>query len=186
MTLSENIHNDTEILKLFRDERTREQAFRLLLDRYKEKLYWHIRSVVLSHTDTDDILQNVFIKVWKNLLLFKEQASLYTWLYRIATNETISFIKQQKRNRFISFDDYEKFLGEDLIQEGYFTGNEIQRKLQKAIMTLPEKQRIVFQMKYFEELKYEEMSRILRTSIGALKASYHHAVKKIENFLKNN
>jgi len=179
-------HTDRELLALFRDEKHREKAFSLLVKKYQEKLYWHIRKIVLSHNDTDDILQNVFIKVWKNLLHFRNDAALYTWLHRIAINETVSFIKQQKRNRFVSFDDYENFIQDSIVSEGYFTGSEIQKKLQNAILTLPEKQRIIFQMKYFEELKYEEISKILKTSVGALKASYHHAVKKIEFFLKNN
>jgi len=179
-------YTDEELLILFRDEKQREAAFSVLVNKYQEQLYWHIRKIVLSHMDTDDILQNVFIKVWKNLLNFRNDSSLYTWLYRIATNETISFIKKQKKNQMVSYDDYINSVANNAVTEGYFTGTEIQNKLQKAILTLPDKQRIIFQMKYFEELKYDEMSKILRTSVGALKASYHHAVKKIQIFLKNN
>lgn len=177
-------HTDQDLLALFRIEKHREEAFSILVTKYQKQLYWHIRKIVLSHQDADDILQNVFIKVWNNLLQFRKNAALYTWLYKIATNETITFIKKQKRNRLVSIDDYVNYIENKIEDEGYFTGTEIQKKLQLAILTLPEKQRIIFQMKYFEELKYAEISKILKTSVGALKASYHHAVKKIEIYLK--
>lgn len=177
--------SDKELIELFSDEKTREEAFSVILNRYTEKLYWHIRKIVLIHDDTDDVLQNVFIKVWKNLLNFREEASLFTWLYRIATNEALSFLETKKRRRIFLKNESDGYLFEPSA-DPYFEGSEIEEKLQKAIKTLPEKQKLVFNMKYFDDMKYEEMSRILETSVGALKASYHHAVKKIEAFLKIN
>lgn len=177
---------DKELLQQFRDPDTRNYAFNLLVREYQKKLYWHIRKILIDHDDTDDVLQNVFIKVWRNLDGFKEESQLFTWLYRIATNESITFLNQKKKRAGISLDDVSHFLAANLESDHYFKGDEIQAKLQKAILTLPDKQRIVFNMKYFDEIKYEEMSQILDTSVGALKASYHHAVKKIENYLKTN
>lgn len=174
---------DKEILEQFRNRETRNYAFNLLVRQYQKRLYWHIRKIVLDHDDTDDILQNVFIKVWRNLENFKEESKLYTWLYRIATNESINFLNQKKKRAGIPFDDVSSFLANKLENDSYFKGDEIQLILQTAILTLPDKQRIVFNMKYFDNIKYEEMSTILETSVGALKASYHHAVKKIEDYL---
>ena len=172
-------YSDEELLKLFREESTRHDAFSRIAERYKERLYWHIRKILIVHEDTDDVLQNTFVKAWKGLDNFREESRLYTWLYRIATNESISFLNQ-KRNNNLPLADVENTLSQSLYHDAYFSGDELQRQLQEAILTLPEKQRIVFNMKYFDETPYEEMSEILGTSVGALKASYHHAVKKIK------
>jgi RNA polymerase sigma-70 factor (ECF subfamily) len=174
---------DKEILAQFRETQTRHAAFTLLMQKYQKRVYWHIRRIVIDHDDADDVVQNVFIKVWKNLDGFKEDSQLFTWLYRIATNESITFLRQKKTNLNISFDDVDHTLTNSLTDSTYFKGDDIQRRLQLAILTLPEKQRIVFNMKYFDEMKYEEMSAVLETSVGALKASYHHAVKKIEEYI---
>ncbi len=182
-TLSKASALDQEIIEQFRNEQTRNYAFNLLVREYQKRLYWHIRKIILNHDDTDDVLQNVFIKIWRNLENFKEESQLYTWMYRIATNESINFLNQKKKRAGIPLDDVSAFLANNLESDSYYKGDEIQTKLQKAILTLPDKQRIVFNMKYFDEMKYEEMSKILETSVGALKASYHHAVKKIEDYL---
>ncbi len=175
-------YNDKELLALFKDVDKRNYAFNLIVRKYQEKLYWHIRKIVIKHEDSNDILQNTFIKVWKGLDSFREDSKLYTWLYRIATNESLTFLKQQKTKYLLPIVDYENTLKETLLSDVYFNGDEIQLNLQKAILNLPEKQRIVFNMKYFDEMKYDDMSKILETSVGALKASYHHAVKKIEKY----
>ena len=175
-------YTDKELIALFREKDQEKQAFNLIVLKYQERLYWHIRKIVIIHEDADDVIQNTFIKAWKNLKKFKEKAQLYTWLYRIATNEAFSFIKQKKKNSIVPYDEYENYLSNTLESDEYFNGDEIQLKLQKAILSLPEKQRVVFNMKYFDEVKYNDMSEILGTSVGALKASYHHAVKKIEKF----
>jgi len=160
--------------------------FNEIVSSYKKRLYWHIRKLVIRHDDADDVLQNTFIKVWQNLDSFEGKSSLFTWLYRIATNEALNFMDSRKRKAAEAYDDYEQYLSDTLLTDNHFTGDEIQLKLQQAILTLPQKQRIVFNMKYFDELKYEEISEILGTSVGALKASYHHAVKKIEEFITKN
>lgn len=175
--------NDVELLKLFRDENSRNYAFDLIVKQYQQRVYWHIRRMVINHDDADDVVQNTFIKAWNGLSNFKEESKLYTWLYTIATNECITFLNKKRRMFFIPIHDVEQELSNQLESDDFYNGDEIQLKLQKAILTLPEKQRLVFNMKYYDELKYEEMSEILTTSIGALKASYHHAVKKIETFL---
>ena len=177
-------YTDHELLEMFRNRDKSNYAFSLLVRKYQERLYWHIRKIVISHDDTDDVLQNTFIKVFKGLNKFKESSQLYTWLYRIATNESINFLRKKKRQLFIPLHDVEFQLSNSLESDTYFNGDEIQLKLQKAILSLPEKQRLVFNMKYFDEMKYEDMSQILNTSVGGLKASYHHAVKKIENYLQ--
>lgn len=177
-------YSDKELLTLFKDIEKRNYAFNLIVRKYQVKLYWHIRKIVIKHDDTNDILQNTFVKAWKGLDGFREDSKLYTWLYRIATNESLTFLKQQKTKYLMPLVDYENQLKESLESDEYFNGDEIQRKLQKAILGLPEKQRIVFNMKYFDEMKYDDMAEILKTSVGALKASYHHAVKKIENYFK--
>lgn len=175
--------DDKLILEKFADEKTRDEAFRSLLEKYQQKIYWHIRRFVLDHDDANDLVQDVFIKVWKNLAKFREDAQLYTWIYRIASNESITFLNKRKQNLNISIDDESSgFLAESLTESSYFNGDKAQLKLQQALLTLPDKQRLVFNMKYFEDLKYEEISNILGTSVGALKASYHLAVKKIENY----
>ncbi len=176
---------DKQLLAAFRNEATRNKAFNSILSKYQKRLYWHIRKMVIDHDDTDDILQNTFIKAWKNLEGFREDAQLYTWLYRIATNECLTFLNKKKNSNTIFINEVEYGLHEKIDSEKNYTGEEIQRKLQKAILTLPEKQRLVFNMKYFDAMKYEEMSAVLETSVGALKASYHHAVKKIEHFITN-
>jgi RNA polymerase sigma factor (sigma-70 family) len=182
--VSENL-SDKELLVRFRNPDTRNYAFNLLIRKYQKKIYWHIRRLVINHEDADDVTQETFVKVWKNVEKFKEESQLYTWIYRIATNEALTFLKRKKRRYFIPFTNVEKKLEKTLIDDNFFNGNEIQLKLQKAILRLPEKQRVVFNMKYYDEVKYEKMSKVLDTSVGALKASYHHAVKKIENYLKN-
>ncbi|WP_298546876.1 RNA polymerase sigma factor [uncultured Aquimarina sp.] len=161
-------------------------AFSKLVALYKQRLYWHIRNMVKNHDDTDDILQNVFIKVYKNISKFKGDSKLYSWMYRIATNESITFLNQKAKKNNISNEELQQQLIQNLEADVYFEGDEIQLKLQKAIALLPRKQQQVFNMKYFQELKYKEISEILETSEGALKASYHLASKKIEEFLKTN
>lgn len=177
---------DSEILEKFSIESTRNEAFNLLLKKYQQKVYWHIRRIVIDHDDTDDLVQEVFIKVWKSLANFRSDSQLYTWLYRIATNESITFLNKKKQKNNISLDETAgSELAETLADSPYFDGDKAQMKLQKALLTLPEKQRLVFNMKYFDDLKYEDISEILGTSVGALKASFHIAVKKIEEYLLN-
>lgn len=178
--------SDTELLEMFRVKSTRNHAFHILVNKYQKRIYWQVRRIIIDHDDANDVVQNVFIKVWRNLSNFKEASSLYTWLYRIATNESLTFLKQKRATMFVPFDSVSRSLSRKLEDDAYFSGDAIQKKLQKAILTLPDKQRIVFNMKYFDNIKYEQMSEMLGTSVGALKASYHHAVKKIEVFLKNN
>ena len=176
---------DKELLFLFKDQQTRESAFTGILKKYQEKLYWHIRRMVIDHDDTNDVLQNMFIKVWKGLENFREDSLLYTWLYRIATNESLTFLDQQKKRNSVSINDMENGLSNKLRADTNFDANRLEWKLQLGIQQLPEKQRVVFNLRYYEEMPYEEMSRILDTSEGALKASYHHAAKKIEEFILN-
>lgn len=178
---------DSEILEKFSKENTRTEAFNLLLNKYQQKIYWHIRRMVIDHDDTDDLVQDVFIKVWNNLSTFRKDSQLFTWLYRIATNESISFLNRKKLRNSISLNDNSESMDllETLAESPYFDGDKAQMKLQKALLSLPEKQRLVFNMKYFDDLKYEEISEILGTSVGALKASFHIAVKKIEQILVN-
>ncbi len=173
--------NEQQIVELLRDANRREQAFTLMVDHFKEQLYWQIRRMVLSHDDADDILQNTFIKAWTGLDGFRGDAKLSTWLFRIANNETLNFLERKRQT--LSIDD-EAAVGvaASLESDPYFDGDETARQLQEAIAQLPAKQRQVFNLKYFEEMKYEEMSEALGTSVGALKASYHHAVKKISEF----
>ena len=177
-------HSDREILELFAHAASRNRAFNILVLQYQQRLYWHIRKMVIDHDDADDLLQNVFIKAYKALDNFREDSKIYTWLYKIATNECITFLNSKKKRFTIPMVDVEHQLAQNLETDAYFSGDRIQMKLQQAILTLPEKQRLVFNLKYFEEMKYEEMSEILGTSVGALKASFHHAVKKIEEFIK--
>lgn len=177
---------DSQILEMFAIEKTRDEAFNLLLKKYQQKIYWHIRRLVLNHDDCDDLLQEVFVKVWKNLDKFRNDSQLYTWIYRIATNESITFLNKQKLKNNTPLDEVSSELAENLVASSYFNGDKLELKLQKAILTLPEKQRLIFNMKYFGDMKYEEISQVLGTSVGALKASYHHAVKKIEAFVTTN
>lgn len=175
---------DSEIISLFKDDKTKHYGFNLLVTKYQKKVYWLTRKMVVDHDDANDLTQNVFIKVWKNLDRFREDASLYTWIYRIASNECLNFIKKKKNVLFIPIYDLTKELHAKLDSGSLIDGDDISIRLQKAIITLPDKQRLVFNMKYFDDLTYEEMSDVLGTSVGALKASYHHAVKKIEQHLK--
>ena len=166
--------------------KTQNEAFRKLLQLYQKPLYYHIRNMVLNHDDADDVLQNTFIKVFGNLKNFKGDSKLYSWMYRIATNEAITFIQQRAKKQGISSEEAQQKAINKLESDVFFDGDDIQLKLQKAIAKLPDKQQMVFKMRYFEEIKYEEMSEILNTSVGALKASYHIAAKKIEEFLHTN
>ena len=176
-------YTDAQLLEIFSEPARRENAFNLIVGKYQERLYWHIRKIVIDHDDTDDILQNTFIKAWNGLADFRQDSGLYTWLYRIATNESLTFLNQKKRRFLLPLVSIEKQLSDSLNSDEYFNGDELQMKLQKALLTLPEKQRIVFNMKYFDEMKYEDLAEILGTSVGALKASYHHAVKKVEKYM---
>ncbi|MGB8191022.1 MAG: sigma-70 family RNA polymerase sigma factor [Chitinophagaceae bacterium] len=176
---------DSELLLQFRNPATKEQAFTAIIKKYQEKLYWHVRRMVVEHEDANDVLQNVFIRVWNGLENFREDSQLYTWLYRIATNESLSFLEQQKKKSSVSFSDVESGLSNKIKADKYFDANKLEWKLQLAIQQLPDKQRIVFNLRYYDEMPYEEMSRVLETSEGALKASYHHAVKKIEDYILN-
>lgn len=177
------MHNDEELISKLRSQTTKESAFKELLRLYKERLYWHIRKIVISHDDADDVLQNTFIKVYKNIHNFKGESKLYSWMYRIATNEALSHLKQNSRLKQVGDQELQDQTINNLEADVYFEGDAIQLQLQKAIATLPEKQKLVFNMRYFDAMKYADMSEILDTSEGALKASYHIAVKKIEAFL---
>ncbi|MGI9546447.1 MAG: RNA polymerase sigma factor [Flavobacteriaceae bacterium] len=174
------------LVKQLKQKDTQSKAFELLINSYKERLYWHIRRIVLDHDDADDVLQNTFIKVFRSIDGFKGDSKLYSWMYRIATNESLTFLKQKSRKLGVNSEALQERMANNLQADVFFEGDEIQYKLQQAIATLPEKQKLVFNMKYFEELKYAEISEILETSVGGLKASYHLAVKKIESYLKEN
>ena len=176
---------DSELLAQFRNPITKEKSFTVLIKKYQEKLYWHVRRMVIEHEDANDVLQNVFIRVWNGLENFREDSQLYTWLYRIATNECLTYIEQQKKRSSVSLSDVESGLSNKIKADKHFDANRLEWKLQLAIQQLPEKQRIVFNLRYYDEMPYEEMSRVLETSEGALKASYHHAVKKIEDYITN-
>jgi RNA polymerase sigma-70 factor (ECF subfamily) len=177
--------DDQELLSQFRQAETKERAFSAIIKKYQEKLYWHIRRMVVTHDDANDVLQNMFIKVWNALDNFREDSQLYTWLYRIATNESLTFLQQQKKRSSISLSDVESGLSNKIKADENFDPNRLEWKLQVAIQALPEKQRAVFNLRYYDEMPYEEMSRVLDTSEGALKASYHHAVKKVSEYIKN-
>ncbi len=175
--------SDSELFDMFSQDK--EKAFNLIVAQYQERLYWHIRKIVIIHEDTDDVLQNTFVKVWRALDKFENKSKLYTWLYRIATNESITFINNRKKKQAESFEGYENYLSNKLESDEYFDGDQIQLMLQKAILTLPKQQRIIFNMRYFDNIKYKDMAEILNLTEGALKSSYHHAVKKIEGYIKN-
>ncbi len=177
--------SDAELLEQFKDPAKKEAAYTSIIKKYQEKLYWHIRRIVVDHDDANDVLQNVFIRVWKGLENFREDAQLYTWLYRIGTNESLTFIEGQKKRSAVSLSDVESGLSNKIKADRYFDPNKLEWKLQLAMQQLPDKQRVVFSLRYYDEMPYEEMSRILETSEGALKASYHHAVKKVEDYIKN-
>ena len=176
--------SDEQIMELLRSDRTFERGFRLLMTQYRERLYWHIRRIVLVHEDADDVLQNTFIKIYRGILQFEGKSKLFTWLYRIATNEAITHLQSKARHTSASLDDPEAMLANRLHADEWFDGDEIQMRLQKAIVQLPDKQKLVFNLRYYNEMPYEEMASLLDTSTGALKASFHHAVKKIEAALK--
>ncbi|SEQ53045.1 RNA polymerase sigma-70 factor, ECF subfamily [Hyunsoonleella jejuensis] len=178
--------DEAQLVEQLQSDKEKEKAFRALMSLYKERLYWHIRNIVKSHDDADDVLQNTFIKVYKNIHNFKGDSKLFSWMYRIATNESITLINKNAKRLQITSEEVQQLAINNLISDVYFEGNVIQLKLQKAIATLPEKQQLVFNMKYFEDIKYKDMSEILETSEGALKASYHIAVKKIEAYLTDN
>lgn len=175
--------DEKELPALLADENTGRKAFSAIIAEYSQKLYWHIRKMVLSHDDADDILQNTFVKAWLNIGKFRGDSSLQTWLYRIATNETMNFFNSNYAKYSGNSSDFDDNLAESLKSDPYFDGDEVQLKLQKAVLSLPPKQRIIFNLRYYDEMPYSEMSKVLKTSEGALKASYHHAVKKIEQFM---
>ena len=177
--------DEQDIINQLKDESTRRKAFERLVNTYSQQLYWQIRRLVYTHDDANDLLQNTFIKAWTNLDSFRAEAKLSTWLYRIALNESLTFLNKQRAVNALSIDDEEAQMVEKLESDAYFEGDEMDMAFQKALLELPEKQRIVFNLKYFQEMKYEEISEIVSTSVGALKASYHHAVKKIEHFLED-
>lgn len=179
------IVSDKDLLYQFKQPGNRERAFTEIIKKYQEKLYWHIRRIVVDHEDANDILQNMFIKVWNSLENFREDSQLYTWLYRIATNECFTYLEQLKRRSAVSLNEVESVLINKVKADQNFDANKLEWKLQLAIQNLPEKQRIVFSLRYYDEMPYEEMSRVLETSEGALKASYHHAAKKVEDYLLN-
>ncbi|WP_142783577.1 RNA polymerase sigma factor [Changchengzhania lutea] len=180
------MNDEAQFIEDLQSNSNKEQAFKALISLYKERLYWHIRHIVKSHDDADDVLQNTFIKVYKNIQNFKGDSKLYSWMYRIATNESITFINKNTKRLQVSNEDVQQFAINNLASDVYFEGDQIQLKLQQAIATLPPKQQLVFNMKYFQSIKYKDMADILETSEGALKASYHIAVKKIEDYLINN
>jgi|TARA_Y100000385_G_scaffold176975_1_gene182971 RNA polymerase sigma-70 factor (ECF subfamily) len=180
------LKNERALLQQLKSKNSKEFAFKTLVNDYKERLYWHIRKIVISHDDADDVLQNTFIKIFKNLDSFKGDSKLFTWMYRIATNEAITFLKSKAKRNQVSNERLNELSLQNLEADVYFEGNEIQLKLQKAIAQLPKIQQLVFNMRYFDEIKYKDMSEILETSEGALKASYHIAVKKIKSYLNFN
>ena len=177
-------YNEREVMALLQDEKTQRRGFEQVVAQYSEQLYWQIRRMVYSHEDANDLLQNTFIKAWINLDYFRGDAKLSTWLYRIALNECLTFLNKQKATATVSLDDPDADVLHKLESDPYFSGDRIQMMLQRALLALPEKQRMVFTLKYYQDMKYEEMSEIFGTSVGALKASYHHAVKKIEKKLE--
>ena len=180
------MQEEKDFIEELLNPKTQNVAFQKLMREYQRPLYNHIRNIVLNHDDTDDVLQNTFIKVFQYLNGFKGDSKLFSWMYRIATNEAITFINNKAKRNGTTSEAMQTKIVENLVADEYFDGNDIQIKLQKSIALLPEKQQLVFKMKYFEELKYEEISEILGTSVGGLKASYHHAVKKIEEYMNTN
>lgn len=175
--------SDKELMIRFQEPSQRNAVFLVVVERYQKRMYWHVRKLVLDHEDANDIVQNVFVKAWKNMAGFRQEAELFTWLYRIASNESFTFLKQKKARLGVSIDEHGESIIQQLVTDPLFTGEEIHAKLMQAVDSLPDKQKQVFNLKYFEEMKYEDMSVLLDTSVGALKASYHHAVKKIESLL---
>ena len=177
------IYNEEIVIEKLHNPATAREAFGQVVEHYGERIYWQIRKMVVSHEDADDLLQNTFLKAWNSIELFRAEARLSTWLYRIAVNETITFLNRERQRNSITVDDDDSFLLNNIEADPWFDGDDLQLRLQQAIARLPEKQRLVFNMRYFDEMKYEDISLILGTSVGALKASYHHAAKKIEEFL---
>lgn len=178
--------DDQELLSRIKDPESRNFGYNLLIKKYQQRIYWHIRKMVVDHDDADDLVQETFIKVYRNLESFRADSQLFTWIYRIATNECLNFLKKKKRRFFLPIGDVEHELMQKIDESPHIEGDEIQKKLQKVLLKLPEKQRLVFNMKYFDEMKYEEIADITGTTVGSLKASYHHAVKKIEEFMTDN
>lgn len=178
------IVEDDYIINLFHRKRCEQEAFRLLVSKYKERLYWHVRKIVISHEDADDILQNVFVKIWQGLKEFRYESKLFTWMYRIATNEALNFLNEKRRKVYGNSDEISIYLENTLESDAWFSGDEIQKELQKAILSLSDRQRVVFNMKYFDDMPYEDIAQVLEVAVGTLKATYHNAVKKIEANLK--
>lgn len=177
---------EKELIGMLRNPFQREEGFRMLVNVYKKRLYWHIRTFVLLHDDADDVLQNTFIKIFRGIDKFRGDSALFTWMFRIATNESLSFLKSRAKKLNLSLEEVQQERVNDLKSDPYFDGDELELSLQEAIVRLPERQQMVFRMKYFQEMKYEDMSQILGTSVGSLKASYHHAKKKIESRIMKN
>ena len=184
--MNETQLSDTDILQLLQQKTSYQRGFSLLLSKYQERIHWHIRRMVQSHEDANDVVQNCFVKVYRNIHKFQGKSKLYTWLYRIATNEALTFLEKRKRTQTASLDQEETGWQERFATDGDFDGNAAKILLQRAILTLPEKQKVVFNLRYFDEMTYADISETLGTSQGALKASYHHAVKKIEAFVREN
>ncbi len=180
------MNEDQDILELLQNGEELSIPFKLIFDRYHRNVYWHARRMVVDHDDADDITQNIFIKIWNGISSFKGESKLSSWIFRITTNETLNFIKSKKVRAAFSFSDYESVLSHKIDDSSIFNGNEIERKLQKAILTLPTKQRQVFLLRYYDEMPYEKMAEVLNTSVGALKASYHHATIKVEKNITSN
>lgn len=178
-------YSDQQLLSEFRDPVTKQAAFTALVKKYQEKVYWLIRRMVVSHEDTNDVVQNTFIRVWNGLEKFREDSQLYTWIYRIATNECLSFLEQKKRKSLSSLSEKDQERAEQVKADSHFDAQKLEWKLEVAIQQLPERQRLVFVLRYYQEMPYEQMSKLLETSEGALKASYHHAAKKIEQYILN-
>jgi len=177
---------DRELLKKIKSVESRNYGFNLLVRKYQQRIYWHVRKMVIDHDDSDDLVQEIFIKIWKNLDHFREDSQLYTWIYKIATNECLNFLRKKRSRLFLPIHDVEGDLTKKLESSAHPDGEEVQIKLQKALLKLPDKQRMVFNMKYFDDMKYKDMAEITGTSVGSLKASYHHAVKKLEEYLTLN
>jgi RNA polymerase sigma factor (sigma-70 family) len=179
-------YTDVEIVEIFRDAERKHYAFNLLVRKYQEKVYYFVRRMVIDHDDADDVVQNIFIKVWNNLGTFREDSKLFTWLYRIAVNESLSFLKSKHLRSYLSLSSPEASMIKALHDDPFLDGQEIQKRLSEAIIRLPKKQQLVFNMRYYDDLSYDEISEIVGTSVGALKSSYHFAVKKIEDFVTAN
>lgn len=178
--------SDSEILAMFRNSEQKNYAFTLLVNKYQKRIYFFVRRMLIIHEDADDVVQNVFIKVWKNLDGYRGDSSLFTWIYRISVNESNTYLRNRRLRNLFTFQSFDEEMLKDIQDDFHFDGDDIQRKLRKAIVLLPRKQQMVFNMRYFEDLSYEQIAQILGTSIGALKASYHIAAKKVEQFVLEN